>query len=85
MWAGDCKLRTDDHVAGLENVGCGPRGGNTIFALVVIALLAWRMPSLLAWMTPVLAGLLLAIPLSHFTASRRFGLRARSQRLVRHT
>ena len=71
------QARSDDHGPGWRT-WVAVHGGNTIFALAVIALLAWRMPSLLAWMAPVLAGLVLAIPLSNFTASRRFGLRARA-------
>jgi membrane glycosyltransferase len=51
---------------------------NTVFALAAAALVAWRIPSLLLWMSPVLIGPILAIPFSRFTASRGLGLRAKA-------
>jgi membrane glycosyltransferase len=37
------------------------------------ALFAWLAPPLLPWLSPVLAGLLLAVPLSRYSGSRRLG------------
>ena len=52
---------------------------NTLVALAATAFVVWRIPSLLPWMAPVLAGPLLAIPMSRFTASRSLGLKAREK------
>lgn len=41
------------------------------------ALLAFLAPGLLAWMSPVLAGMILSVPFSALTAQRRFGLAAK--------
>ena len=53
-------------------------GGNMIFALAAAVLVAWRIPALLPWVAPVLAGPLLAIPFSRLTASRALGQRAKA-------
>jgi membrane glycosyltransferase len=52
-------------------------GGNTLFALAVAAVVVRWAPALFLWMTPVLAGALLAIPFSRFIASRRLGQQTR--------
>lgn len=55
--------------------------GQTIFGLAAAAL-AWRIdPLMLAWMSPIVGGLLLSIPLSYFTGTLSLGLRLRARGL----
>ena len=51
--------------------------GHTLFGLVWGAFMWWLGPSLFWWFTPVLAGMVLSIPLSVFTSRRSLGARAR--------
>jgi len=51
--------------------------GHTLTGLAWAGLLAAFAPGLLAWMSPVLAGMVLAIPFSALTAPAGFGLAAR--------
>ena len=53
-------------------------GSNTVFILAATILVAKLAPSLLLWLLPVLIGPLLAIPFSHFSASRALGQRTRA-------
>lgn len=52
--------------------------GHTILGVIWTVLLAMFAPGLLAWMSPVLAGMLLSIPFSALTAQRRLGRAARA-------
>lgn len=45
----------------------------TLFGSVLFVLLAWKVPGAVYWSAPVLAGLVLAIPLAVVTASPRLG------------
>jgi membrane glycosyltransferase len=56
-------------------------GGNTVFAILAFAFIAWQTRPLLAWMSPIFAGLLLAIPYSLMTASTKLGQRAKAEKL----
>jgi membrane glycosyltransferase len=56
-------------------------GLHTVLALAATAIVLRTAPYLCLWLLPVLAGPIIAIPLSHFTASCRWGRRARSQGL----
>ncbi len=49
----------------------------TLLGLVWGGIAWWQAPNLLFWLTPVLAGLLLSVPLAHLTARADLGLRAR--------
>jgi membrane glycosyltransferase len=51
--------------------------GHTSFGLVWGAFMWWLGPSLFWWFTPMLAGMILSIPLSVFTSRRSLGARAR--------
>jgi membrane glycosyltransferase len=51
--------------------------GHTLFGLVWGAFMWWLGPSLFWWFTPMLAGMILSIPLSVFTSRRSLGARAR--------
>ncbi len=59
-------------------------GGPTFVGLAVTAWVAWAAPSLLPWLSPVLAGLVLAIPLVMVTSSESLGtwLQARGWFLI---
>jgi membrane glycosyltransferase len=48
-----------------------------LFGLVWGAFMLWLGPSLFWWFTPMLAGMILSIPLSVFTSRRSLGARAR--------
>ncbi len=45
----------------------------TLFGIALLALFAWKVPGVLLWAAPMLAGLVLAIPFAVFTASPRVG------------
>jgi membrane glycosyltransferase len=51
--------------------------GHTLFGLVWGGFMWWLGPSLFWWFTPMLAGMVLSIPLSVFTSRRSLGARAR--------
>src|ERR1039458_7873269 len=51
--------------------------GHTLIGLVWGAFMWWLGPSLFWWFTPMLAGMILSIPLSVFTSRRSLGARAR--------
>jgi membrane glycosyltransferase len=51
--------------------------GHTLIGLVWGTFMWWLGPSLFWWFTPVLAGMVLSIPLSVFTSRRSIGARAR--------
>jgi len=51
--------------------------GHTLGGLAAAVLVYWIDPRLAAWMSPVLAGLILSIPLSYLTGSRPAGLSLR--------
>jgi membrane glycosyltransferase len=51
--------------------------GHTLIGLVWGGFMWWLGPSLFWWFTPVLAGMVLSIPLSVFTSRRSLGARAR--------
>jgi membrane glycosyltransferase len=51
--------------------------GHTLFGLVWGGFMWWLGPSLFWWFTPMLAGMILSIPLSVFTSRRSLGARAR--------
>jgi membrane glycosyltransferase len=51
--------------------------GHTVIGVVWTAVMAVFAPGLLAWMSPVLLGMMLSIPFSALTAQRRYGRRAR--------
>ena len=51
--------------------------GHTLFGLVWGGFMWWLGPSLFWWFTPMLAGMILSIPLSVFTSRRNLGARAR--------
>ena len=53
--------------------------GNFLFVLAAAVLTARLTPALLHWLAPVLAGPLLAVPLSRLTASNRWGLSAKAK------
>lgn len=46
---------------------------HTLIGILVTAALAWLAPGILPWMAPVLIGLVLAVPLSRWSASERIG------------
>lgn len=48
-------------------------GGMTLFGLLIGAIAWWISPGLALWMSPVLAGLVLSIPIVALTSSRRLG------------
>lgn len=52
-------------------------GGMTVFGLLIGAVAWWISPGLVVWMSPVLAGLVLSIPIVALTSSRRLGLALR--------
>jgi membrane glycosyltransferase len=51
--------------------------GHTLIGIIWGAFMWWLGPSLFWWFTPVLAGMVLSIPLSVFTSRRSLGARAR--------
>ena len=53
--------------------------GNFLFVLAAAVLTAWLSPALVPWLAPVLAGPLVAVPLSRLTASNRWGLSAKAR------
>ncbi len=53
-------------------------GGQTLLGLIWGGLIWWLAPSILLWFLPVLAGLLLAVPLSVLTSRTSWGIRARN-------
>jgi membrane glycosyltransferase len=55
--------------------------GHTLIGLVWGGFMWWLGPSLFWWFTPVLAGMVLSIPLSVFTSRRNLGARARKMGL----
>jgi len=55
--------------------------GHTLFGVFVAALVWYLSPSLLWWLAPLIAGLLLAIPLSYFSAKRSLGVWAKERGL----
>jgi membrane glycosyltransferase len=57
-------------------------GRHTAIGVAWTVLLAVFAPSLLPWMSPVLLGLLLSIPFSHFTSRETLGLAARRRGLL---
>ena len=59
----------------------GTHWGHTLVGVAWAAALAAFAPKLLPWMSPVLAGMVLSIPLSAITASANSGLGARSRGL----
>jgi len=52
-------------------------GGQTLLGIVVGAATYWYIPTFFWWFTPVLLGLVLAIPLSMFSSSMTLGRQAR--------
>jgi membrane glycosyltransferase len=57
----------------------GTHGSNFVFALAATAMAAWLSPSRVLWLAPLLAGPILAVPLSRITASASLGLRAKAK------
>lgn len=55
--------------------------GDTAFAVLWAAAVAWMSPAFLGWMVPVLIGPVLSIPFVHFTASESLGAAARRRGL----
>ena len=70
------QLRSDDHEPDWS-AWFGAHWRITAAAAASGAVVAWLAPLALLWLSPVLAGPLLAIPLSRLTASNRLGLKAR--------
>ena len=56
-------------------------GLQTAIGLAWVGVVAWKAPDMLPWLTPVAAGLLLAIPISVFTSYTSLGLLARKAKL----
>ena len=52
--------------------------GHTVIGIVWGSFMWWLEPKLFWWFTPVLAGMILAVPLSVFTSRRSWGARAKS-------
>lgn len=50
---------------------------NLVLVLIATAMTAWLRPSLLLWLVPVLAGPILAVPVSRITASTSLGMKAK--------
>ncbi|MFZ0788735.1 MAG: glucans biosynthesis glucosyltransferase MdoH [Chromatiaceae bacterium] len=65
-----------DHQTGLREA-IGAHGSHTLIALVAGALSYFYVPSFFWWFTPVLAGLVLSIPVSMITSRTSLGLLAR--------
>jgi membrane glycosyltransferase len=56
--------------------------GHTLFGLVLAGLAFWVSPVMLAWLSPLVVGLLLSIPLSVLTSRQSAGLWARRRGLL---
>jgi membrane glycosyltransferase len=56
-------------------------GLQTAIGLIWVGLVAWKAPDVLPWLTPVAAGLLVAIPISVLTSYSTLGLIARRAKL----
>jgi membrane glycosyltransferase len=52
---------------------------NLVLVLIAAVMTAWLRPSLLLWLAPVLAGPILAVPVSRMTASTNLGLEAKTR------
>ncbi len=65
-----------DHQTGFTEAVLA-HGGQTLLGIVVGAATYWYVPTFFWWFTPVLLGLVLAIPLSMFSSSMTLGRQAR--------